>query len=96
MAGMSESTLRESCALKSAGAGGRWGCISLIGKKFRVITLVTYSAKYQAPMTPAAVVLNTPLATPQLQSHTTNVPTIAQFVQPLTCHSKVEPIGCET
>lgn len=47
-------------------------------------------------MTPAVVALNTPLPTPQLQSQTTTVPTIAQLAHPLTCHSNVELFGCET
>lgn len=49
-----------------------------------------HSAKYQAPITPAHVVLNTPRATPQLHSQTPTVPTIAQFAQARTCHSRTE------
>src|ERR1700685_2144829 len=55
----------------------------------------THSAKYHAPITPAVVTLNKPLPTPQLQSQTTTVPTIAQFAHPLTCHSHVELVGRE-
>jgi len=53
-------------------------------------------AKYHAPMTPAVVALNMPLPTPQLQSQTTTVPTMAQLAHPLRCHSNVELVGCET
>jgi hypothetical protein len=58
-------------------------------------TSETHSAKYHAPMTPAVVTLNKPLPTPQLQSQTPTVPTIAQFAHPLTCHSQVELVGCK-
>ena len=62
---------------------------------FEVVTNNTHSAKYHAPITPAVVVLNKPLPTPQLQSQMTTVPIIAQLAHPLTCHSHVELVGCK-
>jgi hypothetical protein len=46
-------------------------------------------------MTPAVVVRNKPLATPQLHNQVVTVPMIAQFAHPFTCHSHVELFGRE-
>jgi len=53
---------------------------------------ITHSAKYQAPMTLAQVILNMPRATAQLHSHMLSVPAIAQFAYALTCHSKTDSL----
>jgi hypothetical protein len=55
----------------------------------------TYSAKYQAAMTPAVVTRNIPRATAHVQNHMVMVRVIAQFAHPLRCHSRPEA-GCET
>jgi hypothetical protein len=78
------------------GGGGRSGLQSQSTNFVRKTVInETHLAKYHAPMTPAVVTRNKPLPTPQLQSQTTTVPTIAQLAHPLTCHSHVELVGCE-
>jgi hypothetical protein len=54
---------------------------------------LTYSAKYQAPITPEHDTRKMPLATPQLHNQTTTVPPIAQSAHARIRHSSLPMLG---
>lgn len=56
-------------------------------------------AKYHAAITPEVAILNKPLASPHVHSHTSTTAQIAQSAQPSTCHSLSLPppyVKCPT
>ena len=63
------------------------GTYVLRGKQIRQHWEMTHSAKYHAPITPAHVTREIPLATAQDHNQTARVAAIAQLAQPRTCHS---------
>jgi len=53
----------------------------------------THSEKYQSPITPAAVVLSTPLATAHVHTHAPSTRTMPQSAHAFTCHSSLPPLA---